>query len=33
MSAIAFSHIGMTVPDLERAVEFYTKAFGLDLKR
>lgn len=24
----AFSHIGVTVPDLERAVEFYRKAFG-----
>lgn len=24
----AFSHIGITVPDLDKAVEFYTKAFG-----
>lgn len=28
MTAITFSHIGITVPDLERAVEFYSKAFG-----
>ena len=25
---LAFSHIGMSVPDLDKAVEFYTKAFG-----
>jgi lactoylglutathione lyase family protein len=31
MTAITFSHIGITVPDLEKAVEFYTKAFGLYL--
>ena len=24
----AFSHVGLSVPDLDRAVEFYTKAFG-----
>lgn len=24
----AFSHIGLSVPDLDKAVEFYTKAFG-----
>ena len=24
----AFSHIGITVPDLDQAVEFYTKVFG-----
>lgn len=24
----AFAHVGITVPDLEEAVEFYTKAFG-----
>lgn len=28
---VSFSHIGITVPDLERAVEFYTKALGLYL--
>ena len=28
---VGFSHIGITVPDLERAVEFYTKALGLYL--
>jgi len=27
MTAITFSHIGITVPDLERAVEFYSMAF------
>lgn len=27
MPAVTFSHIGITVPDLDRAVEFYTKAF------
>lgn len=26
---VAFSHIGITVPDLEKAVEFYTKVLGL----
>ena len=26
-----FSHIGITVPDLDKAVEFYTEAFGLYL--
>ena len=31
MNAIAFSHIGITVPDLERAVNFYREAFGLYL--
>jgi lactoylglutathione lyase family protein len=29
MAAITFSHIGITVPDLERAVEFYSKAFEM----
>lgn len=29
MAAVTFSHIGITVPDLERAVEFYSKAFDL----
>jgi lactoylglutathione lyase family protein len=29
MAAITFSHIGITVPDLDRAVEFYSKAFDL----
>ena len=28
---VRFCHIGITVPDLERAVEFYTKALGLYL--
>lgn len=28
-SPVAFSHIGITVPDLDRAVEFYTLALGL----
>jgi lactoylglutathione lyase family protein len=27
MAAVTFSHIGITVPDLERAVEFYAKCF------
>jgi lactoylglutathione lyase family protein len=27
--AVTFSHIGLTVPDLERAVDFYAKAFDL----
>ena len=32
MSAtVSFSHIGITVPDLEKAVDFYTKALGLYL--
>jgi lactoylglutathione lyase family protein len=31
MPAVTFSHIGVTVPDLEKAVEFYTKALGLYL--
>jgi len=31
MPALSFSHIGITVPDLEAAVEFYTKAFDLYL--
>jgi catechol 2,3-dioxygenase-like lactoylglutathione lyase family enzyme len=26
---LAFDHIGLTVPDLERSVEWYTKLFGL----
>jgi len=26
--ARAFSHVGVTVPDLDRAVDFYTKVFG-----
>jgi lactoylglutathione lyase family protein len=26
---VTFSHVGITVPDLERAVEFYEKALGL----
>ena len=29
MVALSFSHIGITVPDLEKAVEFYSKAFDL----
>ncbi len=29
MAALTFSHIGITVPDLDRAVEFYSKAFDL----
>ena len=29
MAALTFSHIGITVPDLEKAVEFYSKAFGM----
>jgi lactoylglutathione lyase family protein len=29
MPAVTFSHIGITVPDLDRAVEFYAKAFDL----
>ena len=29
MPALTFSHIRITVPDLEKAVEFYTRAFGL----
>ena len=28
---VSFSHIGITVPDLDRAVEFYTAALGLYL--
>jgi lactoylglutathione lyase family protein len=28
---VGFSHIGITVPDLEQAVDFYTKALGLYL--
>lgn len=28
---VSFSHIGITVPDLERGVDFYTKALGLYL--
>lgn len=28
MTAITFSHVGITVPDLDRAVEFYSQAFG-----
>lgn len=28
MTAVTFSHIGLTVPDLEKAVEFYSKALG-----
>ncbi|MFY0616727.1 VOC family protein [Shimia sp.] len=31
MAAVSFSHIGITVPDLDRAVDFYTKAFDLYL--
>lgn len=31
MPAVSFSHIGITVPDLDKAVEFYTKAFDLYL--
>ena len=31
MAALTFSHIGITVPDLERAVEFYSKCFDLYL--
>ena len=26
--ARAFSHVGITVPDLDKAVDFYTKCFG-----
>ncbi|NRA99057.1 MAG: lactoylglutathione lyase family protein [Rhodobacteraceae bacterium] len=29
MTALSFSHIGITVPDLDKAVEFYSKAFGM----
>ena len=29
MAALSFSHVGITVPDLEKAVEFYSKAFDL----
>ncbi len=29
--AVTFSHIGITVSDLDKAVEFYTKALGLYL--
>jgi catechol 2,3-dioxygenase-like lactoylglutathione lyase family enzyme len=29
MPALSFSHIGITVPDLERAVAFYSEAFEL----
>jgi lactoylglutathione lyase family protein len=28
---VSFSHIGITVPDLDRAVDFYTSALGLYL--
>lgn len=28
---VSFSHIGITVADLDRAVDFYTKALGLYL--
>ena len=28
---ITFSHVGITVPDLDRAVDFYTKALDLYL--
>ena len=31
MAAVTFSHIGITVPDLDKAVEFYTKALDLYL--
>ena len=31
MAAVTFSHIGITVADLDRAVEFYTKALDLYL--
>ncbi|RJG46174.1 VOC family protein [Mesorhizobium sp. DCY119] len=31
MAALTFSHIGITVPDLDRAVEFYSKCFELYL--
>ena len=31
MPAVTFSHIGVTVPDIDRGVEFYTKALGLYL--
>lgn len=30
-SPVSFSHIGITVPDLDRAVDFYVKALGLYL--
>lgn len=29
MAAITFSHIGITVPDLDKAVDFYSRAFDL----
>ncbi|MGD0015853.1 MAG: VOC family protein, partial [Bryobacteraceae bacterium] len=28
IQARAFSHVGITVPDLDKAVDFYTKVFG-----
>ena len=28
MPAVTFCHVGLTVPDIDRAVEFYTKVFG-----
>ena len=31
MSTVSFSHIGITVPDLDKAVDFYTKALGFYL--
>lgn len=31
MAAVTFSHIGVTVPDLDKGVEFYTKALELYL--
>lgn len=30
-SPVGFSHVGITVPDLDRAVDFYVKALGLYL--
>ena len=29
MAALTFSHIGITVPDLEKAVDFYCLLFAL----
>ncbi len=29
MPAVSFSHVGITVPDLEKGVEFYARALGL----
>ena len=29
MAPVTFSHIGISVPDLDKAVEFYSQVFGL----